>query len=125
MFAARQAPCSSLRLPYQSLLLDENRQIDGSGRGAHQSGGHLSQVRMCDCTDEVAVVVQRGINAAPRVAVLINRSRRMPRWSTSSKEPAAASTASSPAWRSDVKGQINLDKILLLTRKGFQLGEPW
>ena len=131
MFAARLAPRAG-RAPIspaaamQACYFDENRQIDEAGAalikavGIYQPG---SYVRLA--TDEVAVVVKRGINTStPRVAVLINRSG-MP-----TLEPIIRETSSreyrivaSVAQR-DVKVQINLDKILLLTQAPAS-DRPW
>lgn len=110
----------------QACYFDENRQIDEAGAalikavGIYQPG---SFVRLA--TDEVAVVVKRGVNTStPRVAVLINRSG-MP-----TLEPIVRETSSrdhrivaSVAQR-DVKVQINLEKMLLLTQAPSS-DRPW
>jgi len=131
MFAARLAPRAA-RVPVspaaamQACYFDENRQIDEAGAalikavGIYQPG---SFVRLA--TDEVAVVVKRGMNTAtPRVAVLINRSG-MP-----TIEPTVRDTSvrdyriiASVAHR-DVKVQINLDRLLPLTASPAS-DRPW
>lgn len=131
MFAARLAPRAA-RVPVspaaamQACYFDENRQIDEAGAalikavGIYQPG---SFVRLA--TDEVAVVVKRGMNTAtPRVAVLVNRSG-MP-----TIEPTVRDTSvrdyrivASVAHR-DVKVQINLDRVLPLTASPAS-DRPW
>lgn len=122
MFAARLAPRAS-RVPIapaaamQACYFDENRQMDEAGAalikavGIYQPG---SFVRLA--TDEIAVVVKRGLNTTtPKVAVLVNRSG-MP-----TVEPTLRDTSqrefrvvSSVAHR-EVKVQINLERLLPLT----------
>lgn len=131
MFAARLAPRAS-RSPIspaaamQACYFDENRQIDDAGAalikavGIYQPG---SFVRLA--TDEVAVVVKRGINTStPRVAVLINRTG-MP-----TLEPIIRETGmrdyrivASVAQR-DVKVQLNLERMLALTQAPAS-DRPW
>jgi ribosomal protein S16 len=131
MFAARLSPRVA-RVPVspaaamQACYFDENRQIDEAGAalikavGIYQPG---SFVRLA--TDEVAVVVKRGMNTAtPRVAVLINRSG-MP-----TIEPTVRDTSvrdyrivASVAHR-DVKVQINLNRLLTLTASPAS-DRPW
>lgn len=131
MFAARLAPRAS-RVPIspaaamQACYFDENRQIDDAGAalikavGIYQPG---SFVRLA--TDEVAVVVKRGINTStPRVAVLVNRSG-MP-----TAEPLIRETSvrdyrivASVAQR-DVKVKIHLEKMLALTQAPAS-DRPW
>lgn len=131
MFAARLAPRAS-RMPIapaaamQACYFDENRQIDEAGAaliktvGIYQPG---SFVRLA--TEEIAVVVKRGLNTTtPRVAVLVNRSG-MP-----TGEPTLRDTSqrefrivASVAHR-DVKVQINLDRLLPLTA-GTGSDRPW
>lgn len=122
MFAARLAPRAS-RVPVapaaamQACYFDENRQIDEAGAalikavGIYQPG---SFVRLA--SDEVGVVVRRGLNTTtPKVAVLINRSG-MP-----TVEPMVRDTslqgykvvASVP--HREVRVQINLERLLPLT----------
>jgi ribosomal protein S16 len=101
----------------QACYFDENRKIDEAGAalikavGIYQPG---SFVRLA--TDEVAVVVKRGLNTTtPRVAVLINRNG-MP-----TGEPIVRDS-SLPEYRvvasvahRDVKIQVNLERMLPYT----------
>ncbi len=122
MFAARLAPRAS-RVPIapaaamQACYFDENRQMDEAGAalikavGIYQPG---SFVRLA--TDEVAVVVKRGLNTTtPKVAVLVNRSG-MP-----TVEPTLRDTSQrefrvvSSVPHREVKVQVNLERILPLT----------
>ncbi len=122
MFAARLAPRAA-RTPLspaaamQACYFDENRKIDEAGAalikavGIYQPG---SFVRLA--TEEIAVVVKRGLNTTtPRVAVLINRSG-MP-----TVEPIVRDTSvrdhrvvASVAQR-DIKLQMNLERLLPFT----------
>jgi HD-GYP domain-containing protein (c-di-GMP phosphodiesterase class II) len=131
MFAARLAPRAA-RVPVapavamQACYFDEDRKPDEAGGalikavGIHQPG---SYVRLA--TDEIAVVIKRGINTAtPKVAVLINRSG-MP-----TVEPTVRDTSNndyrivtSVAHR-DVKVQINLERLLPLTATP-KSDRPW
>lgn len=131
MFAARLAPRAG-RVPVppavamQACYFDENRKIDEAGAalikavGIYQPG---SFVRLA--TEEIAVVIRRGLNTStPRVAVLINRSG-MP-----TVEPILRDTSlrdhrvvSSVAHR-EVKVQINLERMLPLTASP-QGDRPW
>lgn len=131
MFAARLAPRIG-RVPVapgaamQACYFDENRKIDEAGAalikavGIYQPG---SFVRLA--TEEVAVVIKRGLNTStPRVAVLVNRSG-MP-----TVEPIMRDTSvrehrviASVAHR-DVKVQINLERMLRLTASP-QGDRPW
>ncbi|MEY3445477.1 MAG: hypothetical protein RIR45_232 [Pseudomonadota bacterium] len=131
MFAARLAPRSS-RVPIapaaamQACYFDENRQVDEAGAalikavGIYQPGTY---VRLT--TEEIAVVVQRGINTTtPRVAVLINRNG-MP-----VVEPIVRDTAlrdyrivASVAHR-NVKITVNLERLLPLTQS-VASDRPW
>lgn len=131
MFAARLAPRAS-RVPIppaaamQACYFDENRQIDEAGAalikavGIYQPG---SYVRLA--TDEVAVVVRRGLNTTtPRVAVLVNRS------GMATVEPTLRDTSqrefkivASVAHR-DVKVQVNLERLLPLTATTTS-DRPW
>lgn len=131
MFAARLAPRSA-RSPIspaaamQACYFDENRQIDDAGAalikavGIYQPG---SFVRLA--TDEVAVVVKRGINTStPRVAVLVNRSG-MPTLEPIMRETSTRDyrIVASVAQR-DVKVQLNLEKMLVLTQAPAS-DRPW
>lgn len=131
MFAARLAPRAG-RVPIppaaamQACYFDENKQMDEAGAalikavGIYQPG---SFVRLA--TDEIAVVVKRGLNTTtPRVAVLVNRSG-MP-----TVEPTVRDTSqrefrvvNSVAHR-DVKVQINLERLLPLT-VSTGADKPW
>lgn len=122
MFAARLTPRAS-RTPIapaaamQACYFDENKQVDEAGAalikavGIYQPG---TFVRLA--TDEVAIVVKRGLNTTtPRVAVLINRNG-MPTVEptlrdTSHKEHRVV--ASVP--HREVKVTVNLDRLLPLT----------
>lgn len=122
MFAARLAPRAS-RMPtspaaaMQASYFDENRKVDEAGAALIKTVGIYSPgsyVRLN--TNEVAVVIRRGVNTTtPRVAVLINRSG-MPM-----AEPVIRDTglrdfrivASVP--HRDVKVQLNLSRMLALT----------
>jgi hypothetical protein len=131
MFAARLAPRTT-RPPVapgaamQACYFDENRKIDEAGAalikavGIYQPG---SFVRLA--TDEIAVVVKRGLNTStPRVAVLVNRN------GLPTVEPIVRDTSlkdhrviASVAHR-EVKVQINLARLLALT--AVPLSErPW
>lgn len=122
MFAARLAPRAS-RMPIspaaamQACYFDENQAIDETGAaiikavGIYQPG---SFVRLA--TNEVAVVIQRGLNTTtPKVAVLLNRS------GVPTIEPTIRDTTvrdhrivASVAHK-DVKVQLNLERLLPLT----------
>ena len=110
----------------QACYFDENRQIDDAGAalikavGIYQPG---SFVRLA--TEEIGVVVKRGINTAtPKVAVLINRTG-MP-----TMEPMVRDTslreykvvASVP--HREVRVQINLERLLPLTAVA-KSDRPW
>jgi len=122
MFGARLAPRAS-RVPtspaaaMQASYFDENRQVDEAGAALIKAVGIYSPgsfVRLS--TNEVAVVIQRGINTTtPKVAVLINRD------GIPTGEPIVRDTAlrdyrivASVPHR-DVKVQINLQRLLPLT----------
>lgn len=122
MFAARLAPRAS-RIPtspaaaMQASYFDENRQVDEAGAALIKAVGIYSPgsfVRLT--TNEVAIVIQRGINTTtPKVAVLINRD------GIPTGEPIIRDTAlrdyrivASVPHR-DVKVQINLQRLLPLT----------
>ncbi len=131
MFAARLAPRAS-RVPIspaaamQACYFDENRQVDETGAalikavGIYQPG---SFVRLA--TDEVAVVIKRGINTStPRVAVLVNRSG-MPTMEPTIRETSTRDfriVASVP--HRDVKVQLNLERLLPLTASPAS-DRPW
>jgi HD-GYP domain-containing protein (c-di-GMP phosphodiesterase class II) len=131
MFAARLAPRAS-RVPIspaaamQACYFDENRQVDETGAalikavGIYQPG---SFVRLA--TDEVAIVIKRGLNTStPRVAVLVNRSG-MPTMEPTIRETSTRDfriVASVP--HRDVKVQINLERLLPLTATAAS-DRPW
>jgi HD-GYP domain-containing protein (c-di-GMP phosphodiesterase class II) len=123
MFAARLAPRAS-RVPessasaMQACYFDENRQIDETGAALIKAVGIYSPgsfVRLA--TDEVAVVIKRGANTTtPRVAILVNRSG-MPTGElivrdTSKREFRIITGVA----HRDVKVQINLERLLVLTK---------
>jgi HD-GYP domain-containing protein (c-di-GMP phosphodiesterase class II) len=125
MFGARLAPRAS-RVPtspaaaMQACYFDENRQVDEVGAALIKAVGIYSPgsfVRLS--TNEVAIVIQRGLNTTtPKVAVLINRE------GIPTSEPVIRDTsqreyrivASVP--HRDVKVQINLQRLLPLTNAG-------
>nr|WP_295774013.1 phosphohydrolase [Rhodoferax sp.] len=131
MFAARLAPRAA-RVPIspaaamQACYFDENRQVDETGAalikavGIYQPG---SFVRLA--TDEVAIVIKRGMNTStPRVAVLVNRSG-MPTMEPTIRETSTRDfriVASVP--HRDVKVQINLERLLPLTA-ALKSDRPW
>ena len=131
MFAARLAPRAA-RVPVapaaamQACYFDENRQIDEAGAslikavGIYQPG---SFVRLA--SDEVGVVVKRGLNTTtPKVAVLINRSG-MPTVEPMVRDTSLADykvVASVP--HRDVRVQINLERLLPLTVP-IKSDRPW
>jgi HD-GYP domain-containing protein (c-di-GMP phosphodiesterase class II) len=131
MFAARLSPRAA-RQPIapaaamQACYFDENRQVDEAGAalikavGIYQPG---TFVRLA--TDEVAMVVKRGVNTTtPRVAVLINRS------GLPTVEPTIRDTslrehrivASVP--HREVKVTVNLERLLPLTA-ALGSDRPW
>lgn len=122
MFAARLAPRAA-RVPVspaaamQACYFDENRQVDEAGAALIKAVGIYPPgtfVRLA--TDEVAIVVKRGLNTStPRVAVLINRS------GIPTVEPTLRDTSlrehrivASVAHRG-VKVTVNLERLLPLT----------
>ncbi len=131
MFAARLAPRAS-RVPLdpaaamQACYFDENRKIDEAGAalikavGIYQPGSFVKLA-----TDEIAIVIKRGLNTTtPKVAVLINRNG-MP-----VVEPIVRDTAmrdykvvASVAHR-NVKVQVNLERLLPLTAVNAS-DRPW
>lgn len=131
MFAARLSPRAS-RVPespgtaMQSCYFDENRQIDEAGAALIKAVGIYSPgtfVRLS--TQEIAVVVKRGLNTTmPKVAVLINR-QGMP-----TGEPILRDTSltefrivTSVPLR-DVKIHHSLERLLSLT-KSTAADRPW
>ena len=123
MFAARLAPRAS-RTPQppaaamQACLFDEAQQMDEAGAALIKTVGIYSPgsfVRLA--TNEIAAVIQRGVNTTmPKVAVLVNREG-MPTGEmivrdTSQREYKI--TASVP--HRNVKVHINLDRLLPLTK---------
>ncbi len=131
MFAARLSPRAS-RAPgtpasaMQSCYFDENREIDEAGAALIKAVGIYSPgtyVRLT--TNEVAIVVKRGLNTTmPRVAVLINR-QGMPTGEPILRETSQAEfriVASVP--HREVKINHNLDRLLALT-KPSALDRPW
>lgn len=131
MFAAQLVPRAS-RLPIapaaamQACYFDENKQVDEAGAalikavGIYQPG---TFVRLA--TDEIAVVVKRGVNTTtPRVAVLINRSG-MPTVEPTIRETGLRDhriVASVP--HREVKVTINLERLLPLTATPSS-DRPW
>jgi len=131
MFAARLAPRAS-RTPIspaaamQACYFDENRQVDEAGAalikavGIYQPG---TFVRLA--TDEIAVVVKRGLNTStPRVAVLVSRSG-MPTMEPAIRETSTRDyriVASVP--HREVKVQVNLERLLPLTAAPAS-DRPW
>ena len=131
MFAARLAPRAS-RQPttpaaaMQAAYFDEERQIDEAGAALIKAVGIYSPgsfVRLA--TGEVGVVVRRGSNTTtPRVAVLINREG-MPTGEHTVRDTSVREyrIVASVAHR-DVKVQINLNRMLVLTATPGS-GRPW
>ncbi|MDE2417104.1 MAG: phosphohydrolase [Burkholderiales bacterium] len=131
MFAARLAPRAS-RAPIspaaamQACYFDENHQVDEAGAalikavGIYQPG---SFVRLA--TDEIAVVIKRGMNTStPKVAVVVNRTG-MPTGEPIIRDSAAREhriLASVP--HREVKVKINLDRMLPLTVASAS-DRPW
>ena len=131
MFAARLAPRTS-RVPeppaaaMQACYFDENRQIDAAGAALIKTVGIYSPgslVRLT--TNEIAVVTQRGSNTTtPKVAVLINRNG-MPTGELIVRDTSQRDykiVASVP--HREVKVQINLDRMLPLTKVAAS-DRPW
>jgi HD-GYP domain-containing protein (c-di-GMP phosphodiesterase class II) len=131
MFAAQLSPRVS-RTPVtpsvamQSCYFDENRQIDEAGAAIIKAVGIYSPgtyVRLA--TQEIAVVLKRGLNTtAPRVAVLINR-QGMPTGEPIVRETSQADyrILASVAFR-DVKVTCNFDRLMALTRQAAA-DRPW
>ena len=123
MFSARLSPRAS-RLPespanaMQAIYFNENRQVDEAGAALIKATGIYSPgtfVRLA--SGEVASVIKRGINTtAPRVAVVINRTG-MPTGELIVRDtlkPEFRIVAGVP--HRDVKVQINLERLLALTK---------
>jgi ribosomal protein S16 len=131
IFAARLAPrafrlADSPASAMHACYFDENRQIDEAGAALIKAVGIYSPgsfVRLT--TDEVAVVIKRGANTStPRVAILINRSG-MPNGELTVRDTSKREyriVAGVP--HRDVKVQINLERLLALT-KAADSGRPW
>jgi HD-GYP domain-containing protein (c-di-GMP phosphodiesterase class II) len=131
MFAARLAPRAS-RVPespamaMQACYFDENKKMDEAGAALIKAMGIYSPGSFVRLTNgEVAVVIKRGANTAtPRVAVVLNRSGmptvEMMVRDTSKPEFRIASGVT----HREVKVQINLDRLLALTRIPVS-DRPW
>jgi HD-GYP domain-containing protein (c-di-GMP phosphodiesterase class II) len=131
MFAARLSPratrlADSPASAMQAIYFNEERQVDEAGAALIKATGIFSPgsfVRLA--TDEIAAVIKRGANTTtPRVAVLINRSG-MPTGELIVRD------TSRPEFRivggvqhRDVKVQINLERLLALT-KSLASDRPW
>jgi HD-GYP domain-containing protein (c-di-GMP phosphodiesterase class II) len=131
MFAARLSPratrqADSPASAMQAIYFNEERQVDEAGAALIKATGIFSPgsfVRLV--TDEIAAVIKRGANTTtPRVAVLINRSG-MPTGELIVRD------TSRPEFRivggvqhRDVKVQINLERLLALT-KSLASDRPW
>ena len=123
MFAARLAPRASRisespASAMQAIYFDENRQVDAAGAALIKATGIYSPgtfVRLA--SDEIAAVIRRGSNTTtPRVAVVINRTG-MPTGELIVRD------TSKPDYKivagvshRDVKVQINLERLLALTK---------
>ena len=130
-FAARLAPRAS-RMPgspssaMQACYFDENKQIDEAGASLIKAMGIYSPgsyVRLA--SGEIAVVIKRGANTAtPRVAVVLNRSG-MPTVEIMVRDTSKPEfrIAGGVAHR-DVKVQLNLERLLALTRIPVS-DRPW
>ena len=129
MFAARLAPRAS-RNPIapaaamKACYFDENSQIDDVGGALIKAVGIYPPgtfVRLA--TEEIAIVVHRGVNTTmPKVAVVINRSG-MPTVDPIVRDTSLSEhriTASVP--HREVKVQINLERLLTLTTGS---NRPW
>jgi HD-GYP domain-containing protein (c-di-GMP phosphodiesterase class II) len=122
LFAASLAPRAS-RLPVspaaamQVSLFDENKAMDEAGAALIRTMGVYapgSFVRLA--SEEIAVVVRRGANAAmPKVAVLVNREG-MPTMESSTRDTSQPNyrIVTSVSQR-EVKIQINLERLMPLT----------
>jgi HD-GYP domain-containing protein (c-di-GMP phosphodiesterase class II) len=123
MFAARLSPratraAESPASAMQAIYFNEHRQVDEAGAALIKATGIYSPgsfVRLA--TGEIAAVIKRGANTTtPRVAVLVNRSG-MPTGELIVRD------TSRPEFRiaggvlhRDVKVQINLERLLALTK---------
>lgn len=123
MFAARLSPRATRppvtpAVAMQACYFDENKQVDEAGAalikavGIYQPGAYVKLA-----SEEIAVVVRRGVNTStPRVAVVINRSGmptgEHPVRDTSQKEYRVLSSVA----HSEVKVQIQLERLLPLTQ---------
>ena len=122
----RAAAVKQLDGPSHQGIFDENRQVDEAGAalikavGIYQPG---TFVRLA--TDEIAVVIKRGLNTStPRVAVLGSRSG-MPTMEPIIRETSTRDyriVASVP--HREVKVQINLERLLPLTAAPAS-DRPW
>jgi ribosomal protein S16 len=131
MFAARLSPratrvSESPASAMQAIYFDENRQVDEAGAALIKATGIYSPgsfVRLA--TDEVAAVIKRGANTTtPRVAILVNRSG-MPTVELivrDTSKPEFRIVAGVP--HRDVKVQINLERLLALTKSPAS-DRPW
>ena len=131
IFAARLSPRAS-RAPdtpasaMKASYFDENREIDEAGAAVIKAVGIYSPgsfVRLA--TEEVAVVIKRGANTTtPRVAVMINRTG-MPTGELIVRDTSQRDyrILASSAHR-DVKGKVNLARLLALTKPGAS-DRPW
>jgi len=111
---AAVAPAVAMKASY----FDENKQIDEAGASLIKVVGIYtpgSYVRLA--TNEIAVVIKRGANTTtPRVAVLVSRSG-LPTAEHMVRDTSQAEfkiTASVP--HREVKVQINLPKMLAMTK---------
>ena len=108
----------------KACYFDENSQIDDVGGALIKAIGIYppgSYVRLT--TEEIAIVVQRGLNTTmPKVAIVINRSG-MPTVDPIVRDTSLTEyriVASVP--HRDVKVQINLERLLTLTTGS---NRPW
>ena len=131
MFGARLSPRVS-RVPetpsaaMQACYFDENRNIDEAGAALIKAVGIYSPGTFVKlATNEIAVVVKRGLNSTmPKVAVLINR-QGMPTGEPILRDTSLAEfriAASVP--HRDVKVNHNLDRLMVLTRQTAS-DRPW
>jgi len=113
-------PPTAPAVAMQACYFDELRKVDEAGAalikavGIYQPGAF---VRIA--TDEIAVVVRRGSNTStPRVAVVLNRNGvpivEPPTRETSAKDYRIVASVA----HRDVRVQLNLERMLLLTQSG-------
>jgi len=131
MFAARMSPRVT-RAPeapgvaMQSCYFDENKQIDEAGAALIKAVGIYSPGTYVKLTsNEVAVVVKRGLNTTmPKVAVLINR-HGMPTGEPILRDTSQAEyrITSSVRFR-DVKVTHSLERLMALSRQAMT-ERPW